>query len=66
MEQQKVDRRTAKEMKNAEIRKEEGTRKSLRGAKRRSDQKSSLPSSSKAGQEGIWRAAKHACRATAS
>jgi hypothetical protein len=37
MEQQKVDRRTAKEMKNAEICKEEETRKSLCAAKRRSD-----------------------------
>jgi hypothetical protein len=43
-EQQKLDRQQAKEMKNAEIREEEQIRKSIRAVKRRSEEKSSMPS----------------------
>jgi hypothetical protein len=59
MEQQNVDCQQAKEMKNAEMCKEEEIKKSLRVVKRHSGEKSSVPS--EAGQNGIWPAGKRVC-----
>jgi hypothetical protein len=64
MEQQKVDRRQAKEIKSADIRKAEETKKSLRAVKRHSEKNSSMLSET--GQDGMWPTAKRVCRATAS